>query len=634
MSKPGDTKQVIFYQMGMWGLLRGLLMKFGGRSAYYYDLSSFSIILNVLFNIPLVKKGMDSLIKQHTPPKYISEYEGAFFLIENNTVDLTHSFFCDMRISDSIAVKTYTDYYGTNRIDTVAKFFIQDKIRNFLRFYFQVIHSNENITVIIPENELYRYILEKNPFKDLEKVSVVFSGFKIFRLLNGFELFLATLSGACISLFKQKYTFSRVKKQKHRVCMRAHFPKKEGLLRNDFLIDGKDILADDVLFYVDGEADEHVNEMTEFYRKNNYNYTVLKDLEVPVSYLPTIIADYILLPSKIFFGYLIEKKWVSFNVLLAFSRAAMKTKYEILYYYYEIGMLILFHSGGSEMVIAPVLSARHQSKIGIYNFGSTVSWGRWAPYAFQTADCYFAWGEKIVSLYIPTCKFDEIIKAGFWGKEEYLKIFSKRNELKKEIVGENEKNSVITFYDLPYMYKRSTFRAKHLLDFYSTALACSKLDDVTVILKMKNRYNINDAKYPESIKPLFKKLWEEIEGSRNIIIIDTSNYDPLHIIAVSDINVTLELSSPSTIALICGEVGIFYNVVFDFANHSLYPEYLDKLIFNDTDKMVNAIKKHLRNEINFKAIAKDVNLEDYDEHRDDKGLTRLIQAVRERTNSN
>ena len=151
---------------------------------------------------------------------------------------------------------------------------------------------------------------------------------------------------------------------------------------------------------------------------------------------------------------------------------------------------------------------------------------------------------------------------------------------------------------------------------------------------MKSRYNINDAKYPESIKPLFKELWEVIEGRSNIIIIDTSNYDPLHIVAVSDINVTLELSSPSTIALICGEVGIFYNVVFDFANHSLYPEYLDKLIFNDTDKMVNTIKKYLGHEINFKAIVNSVNLEDYDEHRDNKGLTRLIQAVSERTNSN
>ncbi|MBT6563742.1 MAG: hypothetical protein HON76_14575 [Candidatus Scalindua sp.] len=609
-------------------------MKLGGNRIYYYDISSFSIMLNTLFNIPLAKKGIDLLIKQYTPSKYISEYEGAFFLIENNTVDLTNSFFCDMRISDSIAVKTYKKHYSTNRIDTVAKFFIQDKIRNFLRFYYQVKHSKESITIIVSENELYRYILEKNPFKASKHVPVVFSGFKVFRFLNGVELFLANLLETCVSLFKQKYTFRRVKKQKYRVCMRAHFPKNEGLLRNDFLIDGKKIQVDDVLFFVDGKEDKHVKEMAGFYRKGNYNYTVLKDLKVPISFLPAIIADYILLPSKIFLCYLIEKKWISFNVLLAFSRAAMKIKYEILFCYNEIGMLILFHSGGSEMVIAPVLSARHHSKFGIYNFGSTVSWGRWAPYAFQASDCYFAWGEKIVSLYSPTCEFDEIIKAGFWGKEEYQKISSKRDELKKEIAGENEKNSVITFYDLPYFCERSTFRAEHLFDFYRAALACSKLDDVTVILKMKSKYNINDAKYPESIKPLFKKLWEEIEGSRNIIIIDTSNYDPLHIVAVSDINVTLELSSPSTIALICGEVGIFYNVVFDFANHSLYPEYLDKLIFNDTDKMVNAIKKHLRNEINFKAIAKDANLEDYDEHRDNNGLTRLIQAVRERTSSN
>ncbi|MBT6229418.1 MAG: hypothetical protein HOI47_22465, partial [Candidatus Scalindua sp.] len=98
-------------------------MKLGGNRIYYYDISSFSIMLNTLFNIPLAKKGIDLLIKQYTPSKYISEYEGAFFLIENNTVDLTNSFFCDMRISDSIAVKTYKKHYSTNRIDTVAKFF-------------------------------------------------------------------------------------------------------------------------------------------------------------------------------------------------------------------------------------------------------------------------------------------------------------------------------------------------------------------------------------------------------------------------------------------------------------------------------------------------------------------------------
>ena len=192
---------MVFYQMGMWGLLKGLLMKFGGNRIYYYDISSFSIILNALFNIPFAKKGIDLLIKQYTPSKYISEYEGAFFLIENSTVDLTHSFFCDMKISDSIAVKTYKNYYGTNRIDTVAKFFIQDKIRSFLRFYYQVIYSNENITVVVPENELYRYILEKNPFKGPKYVPVIFSGFKVFRLLNGFELFVANMLETCVSLF-------------------------------------------------------------------------------------------------------------------------------------------------------------------------------------------------------------------------------------------------------------------------------------------------------------------------------------------------------------------------------------------------------------------------------------------------
>ena len=372
--------------------------------------------------------------------------------------------------------------------------------------------------------------------------------------------------------------------------------------------------------------------MMKYYKEGNYNYSILKDLEIPVKFLPAIIVDYLLLPFKIFLLYLLEKDLAPFNAMLTFSRTAMNTKYEKLLYYYEIGVLIFPHSAGSEMAIAPVLSAKYKTQFGIYNFGSTVSWTRSAPYAFQTADYYFAWGEKIVSLYSYTCDFNEIMKTGFWGKEEYLKISSRRDELKEEVVGMNEGENVITFYDLPYFHERSAFTAKHLFNFYSVALACSGLDNVTIILKMKSRYNINKAKYPESIKPLFKKLWKEIGGRDNIIILDTSDYDPLHIIAVTDINVTLELSSSSTIALICGEAGVFYNVVFDYAKHPLYPKYYDKLIFDDTSKLIDAIRKHLRQEIDLKSIVEDVDLKGYDEYRDDNGLARFKHIVSEVAN--
>lgn len=632
MSKTKNSEKIISYEMGVAALLKVLLMKLRRESIYYYDISPSSFLLKILFGISFIRKGITSIVRQYIPSKYISEYEGAFFLIENMTVDLTISFFNDKRISDMKVVRAYKNHYGTDRIDMVVKYFIQNKIRSFLRFYYQVKRFEDNITVIVPESELYRYILEKNPFSDLKPTRIAFSGLKALHILYGIELFAASFFEMLSTLLRQKYTFHKFNRREYKICMRAHIPKSEGLLRNDFLINGKDIKSGEVLFFIDAGEEGHRKKMSEYYEQNGYHYTALEDLRIPVSVLSHIIKDYLMLPFRIFMLYLLERQFHVFNALLTFSRIALRIKYELLFYYYDFRMMIMFHSAGSEMVIAPVLCRRYDSKFAIYNFGSTVSWGRWSPYAFQTADYYFTWGDKIISLYRPTCEFGEIVKAGFWGKEEYIKICAMRDELKRKIAGGRDGSHIITFYDLPYFYERSTFTAWHLYNFYNAALRCSEFDNVTVILKMKSRYNINGARYPSDIKSLFDKLWREIGEKSNIIILDTSDYDPLHIIAVSDINVTLELSSPSTIALICGEAGLFYNVVYDYASHSLYPKYFGRLIFDDIDKLVDIIGKHLRREIDLKNLVEDADLRGYDEYRDSEGTRRLTQAVLERIN--
>ena len=630
MNNMANAKQVIIYEMDVCSLMKGLLMKRAGSRIYYHGISS--VVLTAFFKFPIVKNILNSIVKKHIPDKYISEYEGSFFMIENLAVDLTASFFSDMRIADRMGVRAYKEHYCTGRIDTVIKFFIQDKIRNFLRFFYQARRSGDGIFIIIPEKEIYRHVLGKNPFGELKPLNLAFSGIQIFSMFHGLILLMAGIASNAMLLLKGRYTLHHINKKKYRVCMRAHIPKNEGLLRNDFLIDGKEIHTDDVLFFIENGESAHGRQMIDYYKKNNYRFTVLDELRVPVSSLQLMFSDYILLLLRVFVLYLFGREWTSFNALLVFSRTALRIRYERLFHHYNIGLMILFHSAGAEVVIAPVLCVRHRSKFGIYNFGTTVSWGRWAPYAFQTADYYVTRGENIGSLYSPTCDFKEVIKAGFWGKEEYQKICSKRDTLKKEIAGNCRGNRIITFYDIPYFYERSTFTAKHLFDFYSATIACSMLDNVTVILKMKSTHNIDSAKYPADIKPLFDKLWGDIKNRGNMLILDTSMYDPLHIIAISDINVTLEMSSPSTIALICGEAGIFYNVIFDYANHSLYPKYFDRVIFNDTGKLVDAIKKHLNGEIDLKSIVEDNDLRGYDECRDSRGLERLRRAVLERTN--
>ena len=630
MGNKKNTKLVIIYEMNTAGLLKGLMMKRSGRRICYHGVSS--VVLKALLKIRYVKNIFSSMIEKHVPQKYISEYEGSFFMVENLTVELTSSFYYDYGIADKWGVNLYKNHYATEWIDTVIKFLLQAKIRDFLRFYYQVKRSENDALLIVPENEIYRYVLGRKLFGDSTPLDCIFSGNRIFGILNRFALLVATVVSNTVLLLKKKYTLQNIHKNKYKVCMRAHHPKSEGLLRNDLLINGEEIRDDDVLFFKEDGKNAYGRQMTEYYNKNNYRHIGLDELRVPLRSLPLMISDYILLPLKAFMFYGLAKEWASFNALLTFSRTALIIGYERLFFYFDIGLMLLYHSAGSEMVIAPVLCARNKSKFGVYNFGSTVSLGRWAQYAFQAGDYYFTWGENIMALYAPTCEFKEVIKVGFWGKEEYSKIRSRREELKKEIAGDRATSRIISFYDIPYFHERSTFTAKHLLDFYNAAVACSVLDNVTVILKMKSTHNIYDAKYPDEMRPLFDQLWGEIKKRDNMLILDTSMYDPLHIITVSDVNVTLELSSPSTIALICGEAGIFYNVIFDYAHHSLYPKYLDRVIFDKMSRLVEAVKSHLRGEIDLRKVVDNIDLKGYDEYRDSHGIERLRQAVLERMN--
>lgn len=623
-----SNKIIIIYEMTVWSFFKGLREKYRGNSVYYNEMSYLmKAILGSLF----VKNVIKTEFEKYIPPKYISEYEGSLFLIENLNVELTKSFFSDIKIADKRVVRAYRNRYKTSRIDTVIKYFIQDRMRKFLRFYYQVRCSGEGVCIIVPEEGLYRYILGKDPFSNLKPVGFVYSGLRLFSVLRMFRLFSGYLLEILLSLFRQRYTLIRVIKKNYKVCLRAHNPKSEGLLRNDFLIDGKEITQQDVLFFMENTETEYGKTMIEYYRKGKYHYTGLNELKIPLKKLIGMIGDYILLPLKVFMFYLWEKEDASLYSLLTFSRMALKTGYETIFYNYNIGIFLLYHSAGSEMLIGPAICSRHGIKSGIYNFGVTASWFRWSPYSFQIADYYFAWGENVLSLYRPTCELGEVIKTGFWGREEYLKIRSRREELKKEIIGENNHNQVVTFYDIPYYYERSTFTARNLRDFYNMALACSEMDGVTVIIKMKNKHNVNGAVYPNEMKPLFQKLWNNIKEKSNIIILDTSMYDPLHVIAITDINVTLELTTPSTVALICGEAGIFYNVVYDYTSHPLYPKYFGRLIFNDTERLIDAIKRHLKKEINLKNIVENGDLKGYDEYREDNGLNRFRQAIREIT---
>ena len=625
MKKFRCPQKIIYYKMGLWDLLKEILQVSQSRRIFYHSLS---LNVKTIFKFSVLKKICRQDFKQYYPPKYISEYSGAFFLIENTTIRLTERYFAQEMKAFRKSTKSYRKFYRSDRIDIFSKFLIQQKIREYLRFYYQIKRSDEKVTIVVPRFHLYIFIMNEKPFENLRSVPVIFLQIScVYYILFGFQKLISCLCSNLRILILTKYCLKDGVKKTYKLCIRGHNPKREGLLRNDFLIDGTSIKKEDTGFLIEGNQSNHRNNMVNYCKINKFSYIVLNNIRLPTRYLGRMIKGHIVLPVKAFFLYLKHRDPDKFNAQLDISRIILRSKYELFLLNFNIGIFLSFHSAGNEMLIAPILCERYKSKFGIYNFGTTVSWGRWAPYCYQTADYYFSWGRAILSPYRSTCRLKKEVFTGFWAKQEYERIYSKRDKIKRKVFSEKITDRVVTFYDIPYLFMRSTFKAEFLYDFYKCALKCSEIEGITVILKMKSKLNVNGARYPESIRKKFENLWAIIKDRNNIHIFDTAEFDPLEMVAISEVNVTIELGSPSTIALILGEAGLFYNKLYDYSEHILYPKYFNKVIFDDEDKLLYVIKKHLEGEIDLKSSVEKKDLEGYDHSVTTNGLSLFRKTI-------
>jgi hypothetical protein len=278
------------------------------------------------------------------------------------------------------------------------------------------------------------------------------------------------------------------------------------------------------------------------------------------------------------------------------------------------------------MMVTAILGERRGCRFVSYNFGITTFQAQWSDYAFHNAHAFLAWGPEVLSVYRETHDFDEVVETGFWGFPEYRKALRARQQIRTALAVDVD-TRLLVFYDSPYFPERSPFTARLLLDFYRAAVACAQLADTAVIVKMKNHHNENLAIYPPGLREDFRAVWHEIQSRGNMTISVTMEWDPLEMIAASDINVTLELSTPSTIALLCGKPGLFFNTVEQYVYHPLFPKYKGRLIFDDADALVDAIKRCLDGSEGGGALVEPGDLDGYNAGADDAGLERFREEA-------
>jgi hypothetical protein len=614
-----------FYRLSAGNVVSALTMSRRGVSVTYH---SASLGIRFLNRLPVIRRAFRSL-RAPVFARTISESEGAFYLLQHETVRLTQEYYDATGLGSTRAMALYNRHYRTSKFDSAVKYLLQREIKLFLVWLYQQRHASHTRGVlVVPGGSLYRFIVGHVRFTGGVERPIRFHGSSGFGWWAGVRGLLKCWSCLGRELLRHGVSLTCRRSRSYAIGFRAHWPRKEGLLRTDFLIDGKRIHSKNMIFYLEEVTRGSAKRMRDFLDTEGYSYVVLNDLRFPLKALCRVFMDYVWLPTRALVVSVSEggEKGVSF--LTSISRLLFESKIDLLLDHFKLKVLFSFHSAGYEPLISPVLCQRRECQFALYNFGITAFQAPYADYAFQNAHVFFSWGPDMVNVYRETQHFDEIVNTGFWGFPEYRKALAGREKLRVTL-GVNPGKRVVVFYDIPYFPERSSFTAVALYAFYRAAIACANLDDTVVILKMKNRHNENLAIYPSALREGFQKVWQEIRSRPNMTSSVTLDWDPLQMIAVSDANVSLELSTPSTIALLCGKAGFFFNTVEEYVYHPLFPKYKGRLIFDDTDALVEAIKRSLDRGDNGTPLVEPGDLDGYNAGGDEAGLERFrIETLR------
>jgi hypothetical protein len=152
---------------------------------------------------------------------------------------------------------------------------------------------------------------------------------------------------------------------------------------------------------------------------------------------------------------------------------------------------------------------------------------------------------------------------------------------------------------------------------------------MNILLKPKSLDEEVEASVTDNFQQ-YKKIREELFSFNNFIYLDPRKYCVEEAIAISDVCITLAASSPSTIALICGKNGLYFDDSGN-KNHPFAKKYENIIVFDDKNLLFKQIYNILDGKINCKDIVSEKDIREFDAFPDDRALERLRDNIYELT---
>ena len=602
---------------------RILFLKLKGNQAHLFNRdATVSIFIKALGRIPFIKNKLNNLVRE--PDIYIGNYKGLYYRINKEAMECTDFVYNRLKLEDCQFTKVYNQKFKTNKFKPFVLKWVSIYVFELLNCLYRTHLDKPSQKILhLHDNPLNRHIYEWWSKETENKIQIKW--LKRSEVMAGLE---AIISIPLIFA----YTFlSRglclpVKLRKFKIMREAVWGLRNPGFRDDFLIDDERLSKKDLLLYTTGSSDEPTRKLAyNDAQESEYECMNINKLKIPLN-LPyqRLLKYHFLLPLVfIFKNFRNKQSYLLKDWLMVFHATAIN--YEILLSHYQIGLELSNNETGLSHIPETIILNNYGAKSAIFHWSDLTNYDT-VHHDFKSFNIYLIWGKahsRGRRYYV-----DNVIETGCWLKHN-LGEAAETGKICRKLKLPINRYKVLAFYDEsfnPNFYSTEEV----LLDFWQMMfeLVNENMNVIGIVKPM-----IEDKRKRSVMSDKAKEVFNNIkqrcsESGRLYFIDDPREVFVTEVIAISDINITMGMCSPSTIALLCGKIGLYYDTTGN-DYHPFAKKYRNKVVFDNKRDLFSAVKKIIDEGYSPLNEIEEELLGDYDHFRDDMGLERSRQALLE-----
>lgn len=600
---------------------RILFLKLKGNQVYLFNRdTTVSIFIGALRRIPFIRTKLNNLAQE--PDIYVGNHKGLYYRIHKEAKECTDFIYDKLRLENCQFIRVYNERFKTNKFKPFVLKWVSLYVFGLLSCLYRVHLDKPSQKVLyLSNNLLNRHIYEWWGQKTGDKMQVKWLGESEVKAgLEGITSILALF----ISKLLSRRLCLPVRPKKFKIMKEATWGLRNPVFRDDFFVDDEKLLKKDLLLYTRGSSHEARALAYKDAQDSGYECININRLKIPINLLlPRLFKYHFLLP--LFFilrNFRNKQNYMLREWLTLFHGVAIN--YEILLSHYQIGLELSVKETGLTHIPETIILNNYGVKSVIYHWSDLTTYDS-AYHDFKSFNIYLIWGKahsRGKRYFV-----DSVIETGCWLKHNFAEFTRNKKNIYQKLGLPINGCKVLAFYDETFN-PNGHFTEEVLLDFWQMMLELiSGNMNVIGIVKPKigdeGRYRILSDKGKEIFNNIKEKC---LESGRLYFIDNPGEVAVTEVIAISDINITMGMSSPSTIALLCGKIGLFYDTTGN-DYHPFTKKYRNKVVFDNERDLFSVVNKIIDEGYSPLSEIEEDLLRDYDYFRDNKGLERFREAL-------